>query len=133
MSAIGDAFSNFERTWVTLRAADSQSLLEDECVVFAYGPTTRSLPNLARNLVLAWRTIRRVDPDVIVSTGAALAVPFFVIGRLRGKRLVYVESFTRVESISLSGRMVYPVADAFFVQWPQTRAPRKAMYAGSIL
>jgi len=132
MLAIEDAFLGLERVWVTLEAADSKSLLSSEQVVVAHGPTNRSLVNLARNLVLAWRTVRRLDPDVIVSTGAALAVPFFIVGKLTHRRLVYVESFTRVNSLSLSGRLVYPLADAFFVQWPRVRAPRGALYAGSV-
>lgn len=131
--AIEGAFSEFDRIWVTLASADSRSLLSDERVVFAYGPTTRNLPNLLRNIILAWRTILRVEPDVIVSTGAALSVPFFIIGRLSRKRLIYVESFTRVNRLSLSGRLVYLLADAFFVQWPRTTAPRRALYAGSVL
>ena len=87
------------------------------------GPTTRNIPNLLRNLRLAWRTISAVDPDVILSTGAALAVPFFVVGRLRRRRLVYVESLTRVNELALSGRLVYPLADAFFVQWREAVRP----------
>jgi beta-1,4-N-acetylglucosaminyltransferase len=71
---------------------------------------------------------------VIVSTGAGLAVPFFLVGRLTGRRLAYVESLTRTESLSLSGRLVYPLADAFFVQWPEpARRHRKARYVGSVL
>ena len=72
-------------------------------------------------------------PDTILSTGAGLAVPFFLIGKLLGIRLVYVESVTRTESISLSGRLVYPLADRFFVQWPAAaKRLRRAEYAGGI-
>lgn len=133
MLALEDAFAGLERVWVTLEAADSGSLLAAERVVYAHGPTNRNLRNLVRNVALAWRTVRGIKPDVIVSTGAALAVPFFLVGRLSRKRLVYVESFTRVDRLSLSGRIVYPLADAFFVQWDSPSAPRRAMYAGSVV
>jgi UDP-N-acetylglucosamine:LPS N-acetylglucosamine transferase len=133
MLALEGAWEDFERRWVTLEAADSRSLLADEQVVYASGPTQRSLRNLVRNLRLAWSTVRRYDPDVILSTGAALAVPFFAVGRLHGKKLVYVESFTRVKTPSLSGRLVYPLSDAFYVQWPQGRRQRRAQYAGSLV
>jgi beta-1,4-N-acetylglucosaminyltransferase len=46
---------------------------------------------------------------------------------------VYVESLTRIESVSLSGRLVYPLADAFFVQWPRAARRRRMRYEGSIL
>ena len=127
------AWRDFARTWVTLKGADSAHLLAGEDVVLGRGPTNRSIVNLLRNVVVAWRTIRARRPDVILSTGAGLAVPFFVVGRLLGCRCVYVESLTRIESISLSGWLVYPIADAFFVQWPQTPRRRRMRYAGSVL
>jgi UDP-N-acetylglucosamine:LPS N-acetylglucosamine transferase len=133
MLALEGAWQDFDRRWVTLEAADSRSLLVDEQVVYASGPTQRSLRHLLRNVLLAWRTVRTYDPDVILSTGAALAVPFFAVGRLHHKRLVYVESFTRVKTPSLSGRLVYPLSDAFYVQWPAGRRRRRARYAGSLV
>jgi hypothetical protein len=69
---------------------------------------------------------------VILSTGAGLGVPFFLVGRLQGIRLVYVESLTRTERLSLSGRLVAPLADELFVQWPRA-AKGRARYVGSIL
>lgn len=128
------AWREFDTTWVTLRGADVEHLLADSEVVLAHGPTNRSLSKLVRNFVLAWRVVGRRRPDVILSTGAALAVPFFLVGRLRGCRLVYVESLTRTSSLSLAGRLVYPLAHAFLVQWPGT-APRRrrAVYVGGLL
>lgn len=121
------------RSWVTLPGPDVDHLLSGEDVVLAKGPTNRSLKNFLWNLPLAWRTIRKQDPDVILSTGAALAVPFFLLGKLLGRRLVYVESLTRVEGLSLSGRLVYPLADAFFVQWPQAARGARLRYEGSVI
>jgi beta-1,4-N-acetylglucosaminyltransferase len=133
MLALEHAWEDLERTWVTLAAPDVEHLLDGEEVLTAHGPTNRSLVNLLRNLPLAWRVLRQKRPDVILSTGAALAVPFFVVGKLLRRRLVYVESLTRIESVSLSGRLVYPLADEFFVQWPQaTRRPRMR-YEGTVL
>jgi beta-1,4-N-acetylglucosaminyltransferase len=128
------AWSDCDRTWVSLRAADSEQLLADENTVWAHGPTNRSLKNLVRNAALAWRVLRRVRPDAVLSTGAALAVPFLLLGRLLGIRAVYVESFTRTEGLSVAGKLVYPFVSAFFVQWPETAKGRpKARYVGSIL
>lgn len=134
MLALEPAWRGHERAWVTLPGADVSSLLNDEQVTVAHSPTNRNLKNLARNTVLAWRLLRRRRPDAILSTGAGLAVPFFLIGRLLGIRLVYVESVTRTESLSLSGRMVYPLASRFFVQWPAVAERfRRAEYHGGIL
>jgi len=132
MLALEPAWSDLERTWVTLRSADVEYLLEEEDVVYGFGPTPRNVPNFFRNLRLAWRVLREHDPAVVVSTGAGLALPFFLLGRLQRRRLVYVESITRVESLALTGRLVYPLVDAFFVQWPSLAALPKARFHGSV-
>ncbi len=134
MLALEPAWRGNDRAWVTLPGADVGSLLADEDVTIGHSPTNRSLKNLIRNTALAWRVVRHRRPDAILSTGAGLAVPFFLIGKLLRIRLVYVESVTRTESLSLSGRMVYPLADRFFVQWPEVAERfRRAEYAGGIL
>jgi beta-1,4-N-acetylglucosaminyltransferase len=133
MRALRHAWSGHHVTWVTLSGADVQALLAGERVAIAHGPTNRSIRNLLRNLVLAWRVVKKERPVAILSTGAALAVPFFIIGKLHRIRLVYVESLTRTSSLSLSGRLVYPLADEFFVQWPNATKRRRARYVGSLM
>lgn len=133
MLALESAWGDCDRVWVTLRAPDTEYLLADETVAWGHGPTNRSLINLARNLRLASRVLSKVDPDAILSTGAALAVPCLVLGRLTGRRAIYVESLTRSRGLSLSGRIVQPFATSFFVQWPTTVKRGRAQYVGSIL
>jgi UDP-N-acetylglucosamine:LPS N-acetylglucosamine transferase len=134
MLLLEPSYRDFDATWVTLPGTDVEHLLADRRVILGHGPTNRSLSRLLLNFALAWRVIRRERPDVILSTGAALAVPFFVVGRLMGARRVYVESLTRTQSLSLSGRLVYPLASAFFVQWPGAAGRRRrAVYAGSVV
>ena len=64
-----DAWGGYTRVWVTFDKSDARSLLRGEQVVYAYGPTNRSLKNLLRNLVVAWRTLRDVRPHVVLTTG----------------------------------------------------------------
>lgn len=130
--ALEEAWEGFDETWVALSGADVDYLLADRVVVRAHGPTNRSLIKLMLNLRLAWRVLRNEQFDAVISTGAALAVPFFVVGRLRGCRCIYVESLTRTRSLSLSGWLVWPLAHAFFVQWPEA-AGRRRTYAGRVL
>jgi beta-1,4-N-acetylglucosaminyltransferase len=131
--ALRDAWGGYTRVWVTFDKSDARSLLRDERVVFAHGPTNRSVKNLFRNLVVAWRTLRDVRPQVVLTTGAGVAVPFAWVGRLRGARLVYVESFTRIDEPSLTCRLVAPVADRIYAQWPElVRSVPKAHYAGTV-
>jgi UDP-N-acetylglucosamine:LPS N-acetylglucosamine transferase len=123
-----------ERIWVTFDTADAVSLLRGERISWAHHPTTRNLPNLLRNLALAWRLLRRERPDVVVSDGAGVAAPFFAVAKLLGVRTVYIEVYDRVDSRSLTGRLCYPLADLFCVQWEEQRSlyPR-ARLIGALL
>jgi beta-1,4-N-acetylglucosaminyltransferase len=128
------AWEPFDRVWVTFDKADTRSLLSDEAVVYAHGPTNRNLKNFFLNLMLAVRVVRRHRPAAIVTTGAGVAVPFAWIGRVYGARLVYVESITRINELSLSGRLIAPMTHRLFVQWPELAgAVRRARYAGHVL
>lgn len=105
--------------WVTFPTADALSALEGEDLVTCHHPTTRNIPNLLRNLVLAVKEFRRERPELIVSTGAAVAVPFFMIGRLLGIPTVFIEVFDRIDSATLTGRLVRPFTTRYLVQWPE--------------
>src|SRR3954453_10343282 len=134
MLSLAPSWEHLETCWVTLPSADVEHLLAGRDVTLAKGPTNRSLINLVRNFAVAWRTVRRCRPDVMLSTGAARAGPFFVVGKLHRCRLVYVESLTRREELSLTGRLVYPLADEVFVQWPDAAGRRtRAKHAGNLL
>ena len=127
------AWEPFDRTWVTFDKSDARSLLSRERVIHAHGPTNRSVANLLRNLRLAWRVIRGERPAAILTTGAGVAVPFAWVGRLHRIPTIYVESFTRIEELSLSARMISPVATRMYAQWPElaSRAPRMR-FAGNL-
>ena len=120
-------------TWVTFDTPDALSLLRDESVVYAHHPTNRNLVNLARNAFLAIRVVWRTRPRVVVSTGAGVAVPFCYVARFLGAKVLFIESFARTTNLSLSGKLVRPIATRFFVQWPET-APddSKAEYLGAL-
>lgn len=132
MLALEPAWRGSERTWVTLAGPDVESLLAGEHVILAHGPTNRSLVKFLRNIPLAFRVIRQCRPQTILSTGAGPAVPFFVAGRILGCRLVYVESLTRINGLSLSGRLVRPLAHEMFAQWPGAAREGHARFAGNV-
>jgi UDP-N-acetylglucosamine:LPS N-acetylglucosamine transferase len=128
-----EAWAGRSHAWVTHGRDDARSLLADSSVFYAYGPTTRNLGNLVRNVFLAWRVLRMTRPRVIITTGAAVAVPFAWIGRLTGRRVVYVESLTRIERPSVSCRLVRPVVNRCYVQWPELAGSvRGSRFVGNI-
>lgn len=134
MQELREAWEPFERLWVTFDKSDSRSLLRDERVLHAFGPTNRNIPNLLRNLRLAFGVLRRERPSAILTTGAGVAVPFAWIGKLLGIPTVYVESVTRIEGLSLSGRMIAPVARRLYAQWPELAEPSagRIHFAGNL-
>ncbi|HXP20738.1 MAG TPA: PssD/Cps14F family polysaccharide biosynthesis glycosyltransferase [Streptosporangiaceae bacterium] len=111
-----------DRIWVTFAGAHAESLLAGERVVPAFAPTTRNIPNALRNLGLAIRLIRAERPDVLVSDGAGVAFPFFLIGRMLGVRTVYVEVYDRITRPTMTGRLCYPLSELFLLQWPEQAA-----------
>ena len=122
-----------ERFWVTFDKEDATSLLQDEKMYPCYFPTNRNIKNLIRNTWVAWKVLRKERPDLIISSGAAVAVPFFYLGKLFGAKLIYIEIFDRINTSTLTGKMVYPIADKFIVQWEEMKKVYpKAINLGSI-
>jgi UDP-N-acetylglucosamine:LPS N-acetylglucosamine transferase len=107
------------RRWVTFDTPDAVSSLAGEEVVWAHRPTTRSIPNLLRNARLAWRVTRRFRPSIVVSTGAGVAFPFFLVARLLGAATCFVEVYDRLDSATLTGRLCAPISDLVCVQWEE--------------
>ena len=122
-----------ERFWVTFDKADARSLLEGERVYPAYYPSNRSIKALAINTVRAIRILHKEKPDLIVSSGAAPAIPFFWLGKLTGAKTIYIEVFDRIDKPTISGKVCYPVTDIFIVQWEEMKKVYpKAVNLGSI-
>ena len=122
-----------DRFWVTFDKEDANAALEGERVYHCFFPTNRNVWNTVRNTLLAARVLREERPDLIVSSGAAIAVPFFLLGKLMGAKTVYVEVFDRVDAPTLTGRLVRRFTDLFVVQWPEmTRVYPGSVDLGSI-
>lgn len=72
-------------------------------------------------------------PDVIVTTGANTCVPLCYLGFIFRKRVIYIESFAKRNGKTLSGKLVYPIATYFIVQWESMKEYYpKAIYMGGI-
>lgn len=122
-----------ERFWVTFDKEDARSVLSDEKFYPCYFPTNRNIKNLIKNTFLALEILRKEKPDVIISSGAAVAVPFFYLGKLFGAKTVYIEVFDRIDKPTVTGKLVYPVTDKFIVQWEEMKKVYpKAINLGSI-
>jgi UDP-N-acetylglucosamine:LPS N-acetylglucosamine transferase len=122
LQALHAFWNQHECCWVTFKTVATELVLKQEKVYWAYSPTNRNIPNLIRNFWLAFYVLWREKPELVLSTGAGVAVPFIILAKLAGVKTAFVESFTRVEELSLSARLVLPFLDVLYVRWEQLQA-----------
>ena len=83
------------------------------------------------NLWEAWQILRQERPCLILSTGAGPVVPFTLVGKLLKIPVIFVEISTQVTRPSLTGRIMYHLADRFYYQWrPLERYFPRGIYGG---
>jgi UDP-N-acetylglucosamine:LPS N-acetylglucosamine transferase len=103
--------------------------------VYVVGECNRRMP--LKTLRVFWRCARvvlRERPDVIMSTGAAAGCMLCFLGKLAGAKVIWVDSITNTDKLSLSGQMVRHVADLFLVQWPELAVKYKNVeFIGAII
>jgi UDP-N-acetylglucosamine transferase subunit ALG13 len=92
--------------WVTFDTPQARSLLEGETVHYVPFIGGRDPGNVLRNLPHARRILRENEVGAMVSTGSAIALPHFSVGRMRRVRCFYIESAARIDGPSLTGRMI---------------------------
>lgn len=127
-------YKNHEVFWVTFDKVDANSVLSDQKKYYCYSPTNRNVKNLLKNALLAVKILHKEKPDLIVSTGAGVAVPFFIIGKLFGIKTVYIEVFDRIYKPTLTGKLVYRFSDIFLIQWDeQKKNYKKGVNIGKII
>lgn len=94
--------------------------------------------NIPRNIAyIFWSLLilYREKPDVILTTGAHIALPFLYWAKILDIKTIFIESWCRINELSLSGRLAYPVANVFLVQWPQLleACGSKARFLGAVI
>ena len=91
------------------------------------------LPKFIKTFFQSAGILLKEKPNYIVSTGALATFPICLLGKLLRKHIIYIESFARVDTASLTGRLMYHIADLFIIQWEELkRIYPKAVYGGGI-
>ncbi len=103
--------------------------------VYVVGECNRQYPwRVVKVLLRCIGIVFKERPDVVMSTGAAAGCILCILGKMRGAKVIWIDSITNVERISLSGRMVRHVADLFLVQWPDlVNRYKKVKFVGSLI
>lgn len=130
-------FKNYQYHLVTEKSEITEDLMKKYPVsLLMYG--ARNYPvryayKLSYNTIKSMLIFLKHRPDVIITTGAHTAVPMCYLAKLFGKKIIFIESFAKSTSPTLSGRMVYPISDLFIVQWESMKEIYpNAIYGGSI-
>lgn len=124
----------YSRFWVTLPSPDVKFLLKRETVYYAFGPENRHLGNLIKNLFFATNILLKEKPDIVFSTGAGLAPPFFWIAKALGIRTVYLEAYDFIDRPSMTAKLASPFTSTFLVQHSSLlKHIPHAKYWGSVL
>ena len=93
----------------------------------------KCIPKLISNAWTSMRVLKRYKPTAVISTGALATIPVCLLAKIRGTKVIYIESFARMDSPSKTGKLMYKIADKTIVQWEgvQKFYPN-AIYGGSI-
>lgn len=112
----------YECVWVTEKSKFQVPFRSDEKQYYVFQINRREMFFPLKLMVLFIQAIYffiKEKPDAIISTGALMAYPYCVVGKILHKKVIYIESFARVNDLSLTGRLLYRHVDKFIVQWPE--------------
>jgi UDP-N-acetylglucosamine--N-acetylmuramyl-(pentapeptide) pyrophosphoryl-undecaprenol N-acetylglucosamine transferase len=119
LAAVRPALAGHERVWVTTRSNRARAIEasgDQVHIVSFYGRNPVRLIGHLRRVVSLLLTER---PKTVVTTGAGSAVPFCVLARLLGAKVIFMETMARVTDSSISGRILSRLASVSMVQWPE--------------
>lgn len=89
--------------------------------------------SMSRMMLEQFKIFVTEKPDVVLTTGAAVAIPMCIIGKAFHKKVIYIESFARMTTPNKTGLLIYKLADLFIIQWEELRKYYpNAVYGGSI-
>ena len=143
MLSIVDAFERHDIFFVTTRAEATEDLWKVAKVYYVreqYNVKHRvfiipiELFYMAKLLFSCSKILLKEKPQVIVSTSGGSTIPLCYLGKLFGVKIIYIESMTRINQPSGTGRFIHPIADLFLVQWESMlKFYRKAKYWGKVI
>lgn len=118
MLAVLPAPAQYDVVIATFDKSDAIAKVNGYSTYWLYWPTNRNAKNAIANTFLAIRVVLREKPDLIISTGAAGAVPFFYVGKVIGRtKNIFIECIDRISMPTLTSKLIKPVTDMYVAQW----------------
>lgn len=88
---------------------------------------------IAYNTIISLLILARERPSLILTTGAGAVIPLCILGKLFGAKLIFIESFAKVKTPTITGRILYRLSNRFYVQWEELlEVYPKAIYKGAL-
>lgn len=130
-----EIINRYDCFFVVTRTKATESMKEKHYIV--------SDMNRSNKLALIIRMIKmffeqfkifiKEKPDTIITTGAGVVIPMCIIAKLFRKKVVYIESFARINTPNKTGKLIYKFADLFIIQWEELKKYYpNAIYGGWI-
>ena len=127
-------WQQYPRFWVTAPGGDTDYFLKNEKIYYGNFPEQKNILNAIKNTFLAIKIISQEKPNILFSDGAGIAPPFFIIGKLFGCKLIYMEPYDFIKFPTLTGKILQYFVDLFLVQHSsQKKFFKKAKFWGSTL
>jgi len=127
-------WKNYNHFWITGKGGDSDYLLKNERIYYAFFPESRNILNAIKNFFFGLKILFKEKPKLLVSCGAGIAPPIFLAGKILGCRLIFVEPYDFVAYPSLSGKLVASLVDKLLVQQKsQKKFYKNAEFWGSTI
>lgn len=123
MMQLKDMFNRYDYHIITEKTKSNLKMKEkykDKIDYLVYG--TKDFPltypfKLLYNCIKSFFLYIKIHPDYIITTGAHTAGPMSCIGKIFGSRVIYIETFANMSTKTITGKLLYPIADKFIVQW----------------
>ena len=132
-------FNKYDYHIITEKDKTTISLKEeykDKISYLPYGTRSKLIRYLFVFIYLCFKTIYlylKIRPEYIVTTGTHTAGPICYLGKIFGSKIIYIETFANSTTRTVTGRLVYPIADLFIVQWEEMlKLYPKAVLGGPI-
>ncbi len=135
MNQLLGAFDNYNYFYVTYES-DATKELKNAYLIKFDGWNMIGKILLIKTIIKAIQILLKEKPNVIITTGGGeIAVPFCYVGKMFGIKVIYIDTLARVMTKSAGGKLVYPIADTFLVQWESLLKiyGKKAKYWGKII
>jgi len=132
-------FSKYDSYLITEKTKTNKNLNNEDLnniYYLFYGTKSQIIKYLfvfSFNIIKSFYLFLKIRPNVIITTGAHTSVPMCYIGKLFRKKIIYIETFANMNTKTLTGKLIYPIADLFVVQWESMlKLYPKATYGGWI-